>query len=245
MSFLAMGMLNSVLAATPWTTGTAYSVENGSIAYRELHYSSPEQPNASSRVEYMDPQGQLIVTKQLDFSHSQTAPALDQVDLRTRSRIFTRYENDLLHTGYQRSGDDPLRTGTVKPAANLIIDAGFDSYVRSQWLRLLGGRGVTAAFYVPSRLGTIMVSIAPVSREECADVQGEVLCLMIKPAGLLRVVSWLVEPLRLAYDVESQRLLMFRGLSNLLDNAGQPQDVVVLFEYAQGNTSGPLASTGD
>jgi hypothetical protein len=48
---------------------------------------------------------------------------------------------------------------------------------------------------------------------------------------MLRVVSWFVEPLRLAYDLEQQRLLMFRGLSNLLDARGEPQDVLVLFEY--------------
>ena len=48
---------------------------------------------------------------------------------------------------------------------------------------------------------------------------------------MLRIASWFVEPLRLAYDLEQQRLLMYRGLSNLLDARGKPQDVLVLFEY--------------
>lgn len=229
---LLMSLLYSAShASTPWTTGTAYSVAEGRVAYRELHYAAPGQTGLSSRVDYLDAGGQVIVSKQLDFSRSATAPAIDQIDLRTQTRVFTRYEEERLHAGYQRDADSPLRTDTLRPSPDLIVDAGFDPYVRSQWDTLTAGRTVTASFFVPSRLDTITVSIAPVAREECAQVQGDVLCLLVKPAGLLRVVSWFVDPLRLAYDMKERRLLMFRGLSNLLDEQGQAQDVLVLFEY--------------
>lgn len=115
--------------------------------------------------------------------------------------------------------------------------------MRSQWAQLTAGKAVTASFFVPSRLDTITVSIAPVPREECEQASGEVLCLVVKPAGMLRVVGWFVEPLRLAYDLERQRLQMFRGLSNLLDDEGNPQDVVVLFEYDAVPASAAVALT--
>jgi len=218
-------------ASTPWTTGTAYTVADGEVAYRELHYAAPGMSGLSSRVEYQDAAGRVIVTKQLDFSRSLTAPAIDQIDLRTRTRIFTRYENERLQAGYQRDADAALRTDSLRPTPTLVVDAGFDPFVRTHWDTLRAGRAVNASFFLPSRLDTVTVSIAPAPRDECAQVEGEVLCLLVKPAGMLRVVSWFVEPLRLAYDLEAQRLLMFRGLSNLLDDEGQAQDVLVLFEY--------------
>jgi len=230
-ALLLIGTSSTANANNPWTTGTAYAAADGRVVYRELHYAAPGQAGLSSRVEYKDPEGQVIVSKQLDFSRSLTAPAIDQLDLRTNTRIFTRYEDERLQAGYQRDADSALRTDTLQTRPELIVDAGFDPFVRAQWDALRAGRSVSAAFFVPSRLGTITVNIAPVAREECADVQGDVLCLMVKPAGLLRVVGWFVEPARLAYDLDERRLLMFRGLSNLLDAQGEPQAVLVLFEY--------------
>jgi len=228
---LLIGLSTASHANSPWTTGTAYTVADGRVAYRELHYPDPELAGLSSRVDYQDADGQVIVSKQLDFSRSLTAPAIDQMDLRTRTRIFTRHEDEQLLAGYQRDAGSVLRTDTLRLRPELVVDAGFDPFVRAHWDTLLAGRAVSAAFFVPSRLDTITVSIAPAPRSECARIEGDVLCLMVKPAGMLRVVSWFVEPLRLAYDLDEQRLLMFRGLSNLLDAGGQPQDVVVLFEY--------------
>jgi len=228
---LALAGASSALASTPWTVGSAFHVADGSLAYRELHFPAPDQPGLSSRVEYQDASGRTIVSKSLDFSRSVTAPAIDQVDQRTGTRVFTRHEGGRLQAGYQRNADADLRTDTVRLTPDLIVDAGFDPFVRAQWQRLTAGESVKASFFVPSRLDTISVSIAPVPREECAQAPGEVLCLMVRPAGMLRVVGRFVEPLRLAYDIEQQRLQMFRGLSNLLDNEGNPQDVVVLFDY--------------
>ncbi len=240
---LALSWTAAAQASTPWTVGTAFKAQDGSLAYRELHYPAPGLPGLSSRVEYQDASGRTIVSKSLDFSRSVTAPAIDQVDQRTGTRVFTRHAEGRLEAGYQRSGDDSLRTDTVRLAPDLIVDAGFDPFVRSQWAQLMAGETVTADFFVPSRLDTISVSIAPVPREQCEQAPGEVLCLVVKPAGMLRVVGWFVEPLRLAYDIERQRLQMFRGVSNLLDDQGNPQDVVVLFEYDVAPASAAVALT--
>ena len=56
-------------------------------------------------------------------------------------------------------------------------------------------------------------------------------CFVIKPAGLLRMVSWFVDPIYIGYDTESRRLLMFEGVSNLRDDAGEPRNALIHFEY--------------
>jgi len=246
-ALLLIAMSTASHASAPWTTGTAYSVADGQVAYRELHYPAPGQAGLSSRVEYQDAQGRVIVRKQLDFSRSLTAPAIDQVDLRTSTRIYTRYEGARLQASYQRDAGSAMRTDTLRPRPELIVDAGFDPFVRAHWDSLLAGRPASAEFFLPALLRTITVSIAPVARAECEQVVGDVLCLMVRPAGLLRVASWFVEPLRLAYDLDERRLLMFRGPSNLLDAQGQAQDVLVLFEYhaAQVSASALIPPAGE
>ncbi len=240
---LALVGASAAQASTPWTVGTAFKVDDGSVAYRELHYPAPGLPGLSSRVEYQDASGRTIVSKSLDFSRSMTAPAIDQLEHRTCTRVFTRHADDRLEAGYQRDAATALRTDSVRLTPDLIVDAGFDPFVRSQWQRLSAGDSVKASFFLPARMDTITVSIAPVAREECEQAPGEVLCLVVKPAGMLRVVGLFVEPLRLAYDIERQRLQMFRGVSNLLDDEGKPQDVVVLFEYDTAPVAAAVALT--
>lgn len=234
---LMLALVSAHAIASPWVTGTARSALDNSVLYREFHYLAPTPEPLSGRVEYMADDDRLIAHKDMDYSRSVTAPAVEQLDLRTQTRFFTRYADDTLQAGFQRGGE-ALQTRPYTPAADLVIDAGFDPYVRSHWARLQSGRSVAAHFHVPSRLEAVRISINPVDRQECAEAPGNILCLLIRPAGLLRVVGWFLEPLYLAYDLETRRLLMFKGTSNLADNDGRPQSVVILYEYAD-NLSDP------
>lgn len=111
---LTLAGMTTAQASTPWTVGTAFNAEDGSLAYRELHYPAPDLPGLSSRVEYQDASGRTIVSKSLDFSRSVTAPAIDQVDQRTGTRVFTRHADGRLEAGYQRDAEANLRTDTVR-----------------------------------------------------------------------------------------------------------------------------------
>lgn len=219
----------------PWVTGTATSATDGSLLYREFHYPASTPEPLSGRIEYIAEGERLIASKDVDYTRSLTAPEVEQLDIRTQTRFFTRYDEDSLLAGFQRGGA-ALQSQTYMPTDDLIIDAGFDPYVRKHWTTLQAGRSVAARFHVPSRLESLRISVTPVDRQECAQAIGEVLCLVVKPAGLLRVVGWFLEPLYLAYDMETRRLLMFKGTSNLADDEGRPQSVVILYEYAENST---------
>ncbi len=216
---------------SPWVTGTALSVNDGSVLYRELHYLAPTTEPLSGRIEYVAHDERLIARKQMDYSRSFFAPAVEQLDLRTQTRFFTRYAQNNLQAGFQRGGG-VLESRTLAPSNELVIDAGFDPFVRYHWEALQAGRSVGARFYVPSRLDSVRINVIPVAAQDCAQAGDNLLCLMVRPAGLLRVVGWFLDPLLLAYDLESRRLLMFKGTSNLADDEGQPQSVMILYEYA-------------
>lgn len=58
------------------------------------------------------------------------------------------------------------------------------------------------------------------------------LCLVVRPAGILRLVGKLIDPLYLAYKQDTQWLLMYRAISNFHDENGESQNVLNRYQYA-------------
>lgn len=227
---LASGSIAYANDVEPWITGNAYSTENNRLLYQEIHYRSSYNSMVSGRVDYVGPTQEVIVAKTLDYSRSLFTPAIEQNDFRNATKIFTRFTNSGIEVGYQNSEDSP-RLNTLERSDRLIIDAGFDSYVREHWDALNNGDTVRGDFLVPARLDTVNIGISSTQRTDCAPLTADALCLVVRPAGLLRLVSWLVEPLYLAYETDTQRLLQYKGISNLLDNDGARQDVIISYQY--------------
>ncbi|MGJ8688556.1 MAG: hypothetical protein ACSHXZ_03465 [Gammaproteobacteria bacterium] len=215
---------------SPWITGNAYDADSDRLLYQEQHYLSTDNPTVSVRVEYINNAEEVMVLKTLDFSRSLYAPIIEQRDLRRSTNIFTRYTPTGIEVGYQNE-DKPLRWNSLELSDRLIIDAGFDPYVRRHWAALQAGDAIRGEFLVPARLDTVNISIRAVDAQDCLSQTQTVLCLVVRPAGFLRLVSWFVDPLHLAYDTQTQRLLLYKGISNLLDADGNPQDVVIRYQY--------------
>jgi hypothetical protein len=105
--------------------------------------------------------------------------------------------------------------------------------VRKHWDALDAGDTIRGEFLVPARLDTVSISISRTHKNDCAPLTVDALCLVVRPAGLLRFVSWFVDPLYLAYETNTKRLLQYKGISNLLDNNGARQDVIISYQYDQ------------
>ena len=227
-AFASMAM---PLQAQPWVVGDAASAENGELLYREIHYRSDASASLSERVEYVNPSGELLVEKNLSGARSSITPEVEQNDLRNGTRFSIRDSGDSMDALYRRGGQG-FESSRIDKEERLVVDAGFDPYVRAHWQALRNGETIRAEFFVPARLDTVKISIRETDAEQCAAIDSSVLCLVVRPAGILRLVGWLVEPLYLAYEQGSQRLLMYRGISNLLDEYGESQNVVIRYQYA-------------
>ncbi len=46
-----------------------------------------------------------------------------------------------------------------------------------------------------------------------------------------RLLAWLLDPIELTYERDSQRLLRYRGLSNMMDSAGNTYHTDIRYEY--------------
>jgi hypothetical protein len=203
--------------------GVAVSLPERREVYRELH----EIAAFAHRIEYRAPDGTLIARKTLDYRCSQRAPAFEQLDLRSGSRIGGRWERG----GYRLLRDDTSRT--LGAGDTLVASSGFDRFVQMQWDALARGEAVDFDFALPARLDTLRLRIARTGTE--AEAPDAALWLRVVPAQpLLRAF---VDPIVLAYDA-GRRLLLYRGLSNLDDAAGNAQSVEIRYSHLPARPSG-------
>lgn len=198
---LLLSAASTASADTIFAVGKAYSLDSGALKYSEVYYCSDD--GASCEVRYQDSEGKLIAEKQVNFSPIPHSPSLRLKDYRLSREISL-------------DGGDP----------DVVVDAGFDNYVRLRWDEIDSGEVIRFPFLIVGRDAPLKMK-AKKSNNSCEQDQ---LCLQI------RVDSWLVGmfagPINLTYDRVSQRLLRFSGVSNLRDSAGKLQKVDIRYAYS-------------
>ncbi len=236
----------------PWAVGKALARNGSEILYREYHYADDEDFDMPTRVLYLRENGELFAEKTIDYRVSQTAPAFTFIDYRTQARISAEHHNGAgagagpgtVRVSVAEDGQSDVRSQDMTLSDQLIIDAGFDPFIREHWHTLTGGSRLTAPFLVPSRMDTVRVGVTSSDNRDCRamdntplverfDRESDIACFTVRPAGMLRVVGWLVDPIRLAYSADGSRLLMFDGTSNIPDDDGETQHVVLVYEYPE------------
>jgi hypothetical protein len=182
--------------------GEAFDVRTGDLLYREVHDCSEDGTRCI--VDYRDVAGQAIAFKELDYSVSRYAPGLVMRDL--------------------RGGTEHVLPGA--DAGELVVDAGFDNFVRSRWEELERGETVTFPFQV---VGFDRPFAMKARAVDAADCDAQSLCLSVE------IDSWLLglvaDPIELAYARDSRRLLRFVGVSNLRDTDGKSPKVDIRYRY--------------
>tara|TARA_B100001540_G_scaffold313609_1_gene336871 strand:- start:668 stop:1387 length:720 start_codon:yes stop_codon:yes gene_type:complete len=198
------------------TVGRAYDRDSGELLYSEFY--ACDDDGLRCVVDYRDAGGEAIAFKTLDYSASLHAPALEMRDLRADR---------------QYSLPAPQR-------GDLVVDAGFDNYVRSRWDELSRGDTVVFPFRVLGIERPITMRAGIDAGRDCA---ADRLCLRVE------VDSWwlglLAEPIELAYRRATRQLLRFSGVSNLRDARGRAPQVDIRYEYpAQDVDAAPVEPAG-
>ena len=181
--------------------GEAFSLKDGELRYREVHQCSTTGDRCT--VEYQSPDGQLIARKELDYQDSLHSPSLQVQDLRQGQTLTVE-------------GDKQQE---------VVVDAGFDHYVRLRWEELTGGETVRFPFLVVGRDKPL--KMAATQAEGCPNDRT---CFSVNLDNWL--LGNLLTPIHLEYDSRSRRLLQFRGVSNIRDEQGRSQQVRIDYRYA-------------
>jgi|GEM_PF-1042623 len=232
--------------STLWTIGTAWTSDKSAVLYYEYHFAENPDLQLSTRVQYRRADGSVFAEKTIDYSRSLTAPDIQHIDYRNTARITTELTDDtraaMIRVGFQAHDSPRYREEMLAHRESVVVDAGFDPFVCKHWESLITGESVSAGMLVPSRLDTVRVSLTKTDASHCDQAATDVYCFVIRPAGILRAVGWLVDPIYIGYDPQSKRLKVFDGISNLRNDNGEPQNVLITFEYFQNHQTASISS---
>lgn len=201
------------------------SQQADTLLYREQHVLTLTAEGAPlhRHVRYVDNNGQLVAEKHNRYGHNASTPEFTLVDQRTSYREQARRDNQQWWIGSGKDTDWQEKPLNQHDHA-LVIDAGFDEFVRLHWQALQQGQSVNFSFAVPARQDVVNFRIR---RSEPNDA-----VLILEMRLRSRLIAWLLDPIELHYDLESQRLLRYRGLTNIQDEQGQGIYADIHYHYS-------------
>ena len=203
--------------------GDAFSMEGGELLYTEYHRLTLKDGKPLTReTRYQTSDTEEFAKKQNQYSDNTATPDFNLTDTRYGYSEEVTYDNGKWRVSY--SEPEESDKGTLgKPDYTPVIDAGFDEFVRSVWPKLLDEETVRFSFAVPSRLEWVNFRLIPLERED-----GK---LTVEMRLSSRLLSWLLDPVKLTYDEETQRLLTYRGLTNIRNKDGEGIKAEIRYTY--------------
>lgn len=220
-------------------TGHAYDQETGGLLYTEHHYHTSKYEH---EVEYREVNGDIFATKKILYQSSYLSPDFQQENWRNGEQISTQRKKgneeskkNILVT-YKEDTDSDLTSAMIKHSGHLIIDAGFNNFIKQNWEKLINGNTMTVNYLIPSLLDTYELNI---QKTTCQD--DLYYCFSISSSSFF--INLISSDLKLTYDTvryrdnnqdrEEYRLISFEGRSNICDQEGEYQDVEIKYSYPQ------------
>ena len=229
--------------ALPFTTPAAISGYRGEArdaAGRLIYFEQDFIWDGGARrlTLYRCPDGRPFARREDDARDGDpAAPDFALDDAQTGYREGVRRNADGTRSVYVRADRASHEKSALLPSArHLVIDAGFDAFVRGHFDALLSGAIVPVEFLVPSRLRAVGFEIKRIG-DSAATARGEV-------AFRLELGSWfgfLLPHIDVRYDARTRVLRRYVGLSNLRDARGENLKVRIDFPPSQTRSDLPRA----
>jgi hypothetical protein len=122
---------------------------------------------------------------------------------------------------------DRERSKTLHEASDLVVDTGFDVFVRDRWQALVDGGDLPIRFLVPSHLSDMGFRVRYVRGDQIDGVPVDVFRLTLS-----NVFGRFVPGIDVYYSTQDHILMRYMGLSDLLDASGNNIRADILFGLA-------------
>ena len=209
------------------TTSEAFDLESGELLYREVHCVNEDV--TEREVFYKAPDGELLARKLVDYRSGAITPSFEQQNFYSNETIRVGFEQGQVNMSVvDNQSQQPRSESAVEPGDDLpvVIDAGFDEFVREHWDVLVAGENLEFQFPFADRESLVELRIGP---RACSYESSTDQCFRLDLANwFLRL---LVAPIELGYDREDRQLVRYRGLSNIGDGSGNGLVVDLRYDY--------------
>lgn len=185
-----------------------------------------------ARVLYREPDKELIAEKKLFYrEQDRRRPEVEQVDYRFDELRMAKRSGNGWQVSYSGPGQAQQKNKRVGLNEIDIIDAGFDVAIREQWERLLAGGRANFSFLSVPHLRPITLTVVKQPVEQCIDTKEtrSLVCFWVEPKSTF--LRWLTSPLKLTYDSQSRRLMIFQGAVNILDKDRKTREAFIVYHY--------------
>lgn len=220
--------------------GTAYDT-SGRILYTESHWISETRGQRELLVLFECPGGRPFARKQVRAAGLTQTPSFVLDDARTGYREGVRERDGGLREVFVREiTEQPEKSALLTTAPGLVVDAGFDSFIREHWNALTTGNPQHLDFLVPSRLRSYPFTLS-LADDEWVDG---------KPLRrfLLELDTWYsfaIPPISIAYATDSRSIREYQGASNVRDRNGKTLNVRIEFPPGSRTTMADPQSLAD
>jgi len=207
--------------------GDAFGLKSNDFLYSETYCGISE---LASEVIYQDPDGTLLAHKKLDYLSGPTTPSFVQHNIQANEKIAVSFDQQAVSMSVTDSTNREIENVSSvidTDGTPLVIDAGFDVFIRNNWDKLVAGKTREFQFPLASRSSLVSLQVKPsvCSYESEADQ-----CFTLEPANWF--FRMLASPIELGYDANLARLTRYRGLSNINDESGKGLIVDIRYRYS-------------
>lgn len=161
---------------------------------------------------YFDPEHRKIAQRLLDFRKSKFAPDFKTEDLRTGYLEGAAISGNKVKLFRRKDKNSKVEEALLEIPGPVVIDGGFNQFIKSNWEALDAGEVLTFQFAVPARLDYFTLrakKLGSSDNEMAIEVEPD------KP-----ILRWLASPIVVRYMKDTRRIRTYEGKSNISDEKG-------------------------
>ena len=210
-----------------FSVGEAFSINSEELLYRETHCQSDNK--LKREVLYKNPEGESIAYKSIDYRNGFSTPSFKQTNFQTNEETEVTIEKNIVTLSFTDANREQTQKTFEKNAFSdlpMVIDAGFDAYIRENWDSLVSGERQQFQFPLVTRTALIELQV---SASSCSFQSENSQCFKLEMSNFL--YRMLASPIELGYDPGQKQLIRYRGLSNIEDENGKGLDVDIRYSY--------------
>ena len=222
----------SALADVQRIYGRALNAD-GDLVYLEEHIIRYENDRiAALKTIYYDADAKKIGEQASDFSHGPQFGSYDFKDERLRYHDGARVMSNRILIYCKETPQADTQKKYLERESDQIVGQGFHQFILTNLDRLIQGEVISAKLVLPAQMDQFDIRISKSKLEE-----GRLRIRIELDNWFLRLFTPNVEA---EYDLDTRRLLSYRGVSMIADESGKNVPVTVSYDYSQ---QFPLASS--
>ncbi|MFT5219740.1 MAG: hypothetical protein ACI9LO_001876 [Planctomycetota bacterium] len=229
--FMALSLQMSTLQASDfnlYSQGEAFQLNSDSLLYRETHCEALN--GKSQEVIYKNSRDELIAFKTLDYSTGNLSPSFLQYNYGRDQSVEVLVKESSVSMVVKNTALSKIESSNdakIDQRIPVVVDAGFDRYIKQNWDALVSGEQKQFQFPLASRSSLIELRVGSASCNYQSETDQ---CFKLEMANWL--YRMLVDPILLGYDADQKRLMRYRGLSNIEDKNGDGLIVDIHYRYS-------------